>query len=85
MGATIILKENETGRVVEYWDEIFDDEIGEFMWLEGNFACDCNRALCFARALGEPDPEPIPCSMSKYTAIKAILDDGTEMMLDDES
>ena len=40
---------------------VFDEEPGEFaedyhqsyMWSEGNYGCDCNRALFFARAAGE--------------------------------
>lgn len=37
-----------------------------FIWTDGNYSCDCNRALFFARAKGEPDPEEIPCGESKF-------------------
>jgi hypothetical protein len=38
----------------------------DYMWSEGNYACDCNRALFFARAKGgELDP-PRSCSRGKY-------------------
>ena len=38
------------------WD---DDSDGSqsFMWSEGNYGCDCNRALFFARAVNEDDPD----------------------------
>lgn len=32
-----------------------------FYLTEGNLGCGCNRALEFARAGGEPDPEDRPC------------------------
>jgi hypothetical protein len=37
----------------------------EFMWTEGNYACDCNRRLFIARELGEPEPAvDAPCGHS---------------------
>lgn len=30
---------------------------GPFVWADGNYACDCNRALFFAHAAGEEDPD----------------------------
>lgn len=32
-----------------------------YNWEDGNFSCDCNRAMFFADAAGEPDPD-VPCS-----------------------
>lgn len=29
----------------------------DFMWTEGNYACDCNRRLFMARALGTDEPK----------------------------
>lgn len=37
-----------------------------WQWTEGNFCCDCNRALFFARAAGEPDPADVPCSENLF-------------------
>ena len=54
-----------------------------YMWTEGNFSCDCNRELEFQRAGGEEEAEERECGHEKYTAIKAILADGTEVMLDE--
>jgi hypothetical protein len=48
-------------RTVQYEDYDYGIESTVFMWQEGNYSCDCNRALFFARASGDPDPEPRPC------------------------
>jgi len=31
----------------------FGGEFNDFIWSDGNYACDCNRALFFARAANE--------------------------------
>lgn len=36
--------------------DISDGEFQDYIWSEGNYSCDCNRALFFARAGGEDDP-----------------------------
>jgi hypothetical protein len=43
------------------------DEGAEFIWSEGNYSCDCNRAIFFARERDEPDPWP-PCECGKVPA-----------------
>lgn len=37
----------------------------DFMFREGNYSCDCNRALFFARAIGEAEPWDRECSGAK--------------------
>lgn len=37
-----------------------------FLWSDGNFACDCNRAMFFAHAGGDPDPS-VSCGMALYS------------------
>lgn len=34
----------------------WDGEFSEYIWREGNYACDCNRSLFFQRAGGTEDP-----------------------------
>ena len=52
------------------------DEDGDFIWTEGNYACDCNRFLFFERAGGrEPGDDEGPCGHTGYTL---LLPDGTE-------
>ena len=39
----------------------------DYLWSEGNFACDCNRALDFSRAVGEAEPDDPPCGETAYS------------------
>jgi hypothetical protein len=48
------------------------EEGSDYMWSEGNYACDCNRALFFARAAGEPDPDR-PCGDSAF-GVRILVD-----------
>ena len=79
---TVLLRNNATGEVREIagnpggWGEDAD-----YLWTEGNFACDCNRQLLFDGCrVGEPT-----CGDSAFTAICAKLEDGTVVALDDAS
>jgi len=83
-GTTIHLRDNTTGEIRLIEEEYWDDESSEYLWTEGNYGCDCNRALFFARSVGEPDPEHI-CGTTRYTALKAVLWSGEEVELDDLS
>lgn len=57
--------DTETGEVREVEAGWHDD--GYFIWDEGNYGCDCNRALFFARAAGvELDMDETPCGDSRY-------------------
>lgn len=48
----------------------------KFQWTDGNFGCDCNRALFFARAGKEPDPE-IKCGHTyRVVAPRWLTDEG---------
>jgi hypothetical protein len=40
----IHIKNNKTGEIRQ---SKHDYEFGEFMWVEGSYSCDCNRALFF--------------------------------------
>lgn len=56
---------------------------GDFIWSDGNFACDCNRALFFARACGEDDPYQ-ECGMCSYSVRIVAVDDGRELYADED-
>lgn len=45
----------------------------EFLWMDGNFACDCNRLLFIARALGRPDPD-VTCGEDRVVIVEATID-----------
>lgn len=50
------IRELATGRVAIRERDTKDGSRSSFMWLEGNFACDCNRRLEFDRAMGTVSP-----------------------------
>jgi hypothetical protein len=39
-----------------------------YQWSDGNYSCDCNRALFFARAGGEEEPE-VECGEGAYAIV----------------
>lgn len=79
------IRNNETGETRVYRTELEWDHGTVFWWTYGNFGCDCNRHLSFERAAGiEPDLNAEhSCGHTKYTVTKVVLDDGTEIPIDD--
>lgn len=49
-------------------------EADEFMWSDGNYSCDCNRALFFAWAGDEGEPD-IECGDWRFR-VRITADDG---------
>ena len=47
----------------------------DYAWHDGNYSCDCNRELFFARAADEPEPE-INCSDGRFRARIVRVDTG---------
>jgi hypothetical protein len=58
MEAVAKIKKMDTGEIRDHNFEE-DDELCFWSWREGNFSCDCNRAILF-------DDSDIPCSDGKY-------------------
>lgn|SRR5687768_1587123 len=64
------IRRNSDGVVRRYVDEHW---LSDFIWSEGNYACDCNRHLFFERAGGnepysDPDyPNPDDCTDGGYS------------------
>lgn len=77
------LRKNSTGEVRVY-DHPFpwDEESNGFIWTDGNYGCDCNRANFFAECAGEEYDEDVQCGTGAYSAICAVLPDGREIALD---
>jgi hypothetical protein len=73
----VTLCNNETGAVRRYREDSVWNDTGEFMWFEGNFACDCNRHMMFQRARGEEPEWHTPCGHTRYTVLNIELPDGT--------
>lgn len=69
----VSITDRETG---ETRDSKWADDMwfGDFIWSEGNFACDCNRGTFFAEAVGEDtsalsdeeDATRFPCGDSRF-------------------
>lgn len=75
MSYTIEITDTTTGERRAYssdWD--WDGETDEYIWAEGNFACDCNRSLFFARAVGTPEAviDEAPCGLTRFTVAIAV-------------
>ena len=83
MSYAVHLRRNADGVVRVITEDDAWDETADYIWTDGNFGCDCNRALLFARAAGEPDPENSACGETAFAAIKAVLESGEEIELDD--
>lgn len=89
MSYSVFIRCNATGEVRESKQELDWGESTEFWWTDGNMGCDCNRELEFVRA-GGPGPSHDPhwndlqteCGDSRYSALYAILPDGTRVQLD---
>ena len=47
----VLLRDTETGKTIWYEDTHTSYENVEYVWGEGNFACDCNRSIFFNAAM----------------------------------
>lgn len=80
--ATVFIRDNATGEVRTMpWEDDWVD-VDDYLWSEGNYACDCNRALFFARAVGEDDPSR-SCGDGAYS-VRIVSSDGRELYADDD-
>lgn len=50
---------------VDGWSDDSPAHFSDFIWTEGNFACDCNRGLFLDRALGRDESE-WPCGDARF-------------------
>lgn len=69
------IRKNKTGEVRIHKDDLYLREDGSpnmFMWEDGNYACDCNRRLFFARVNGEDEDWESDCSNTEYS-VKIML------------
>lgn len=83
------IRRNADGVVRLYEDIGFFDKFGfeDYIWSEGNYACDCNRHLFFVRAGGDEDDEDEgdddACSSGLY-AVKITNPAGSETLYQDD-
>lgn len=88
-GYAVLITEVATGRTLRCEQSRPWTDAARFGWMEGNFACDCNRGAEFLRADGvdtdamddEEDEARLPCGHTRYSAV-AVLPDGARIDLD---
>ncbi len=73
----VTMRNNATGEVRSLQQE---GEWGDYLWTEGNWSCDCNRAILFH---GKSDVKR-SCGMSQYVILQVSLEDGTIINLSEE-
>ena len=78
---TVYIRDNKTGEVSEYGMKTPDGyEFSEYIWSEGNYACNCNRSLFFWRGRELPEEEvwkrEASCGDGRYS-VKIVRPDGT--------
>jgi hypothetical protein len=87
----VYLLDTQTGERAVYRSEHEGDDpdspgtFGDYPWRDGNFSCDCNRGLFFARAKGE-DPEwnAFACGDGRYRVEKIVrVSDGQQVYSED--
>jgi hypothetical protein len=85
MSYDILIRKNATGEIRTYTFDCDWEGDGDIYWLtEGNYGCDCNRFLCFERAVGiEPDWDQAQCGEGDYSILSAILPGGERIDIDD--
>jgi hypothetical protein len=78
------IRRNSDNLIRTYDDDLDWHDSSMFWWTEGNAGCDCNRALFFARAVDEdePDWDNIPCGDKLYTVLDITLEDGRVIEVD---
>ena len=89
-GFVIVIRNMATGEDREYEDAYYpcapipldrqeEDFISkgwhDYIWTEGNYACDCNRELFWRRASGEDVPAEIDtkCGHNRYRVVKVWI------------
>lgn len=79
MKYTAFIKNVETGEVRECIDDYKDEYLDslQFIWGEGNFSCDCNRAAMFENY--NTHAIDLPCGDGHYTVSHLILENGTRI------
>ena len=73
--------------LIDDWSDYpYDEDTLIYLWTEGNFGCDCNRALFWGRvAAGVIDSglvEEFPCGDSNFVVPFLELEDGTRIPID---
>jgi hypothetical protein len=73
---------SDTGETRSF-NGLTDMRFSSYAWTEGDYGCDCNRALLFDRAAGEEGDFDLPCQHGDPTyRVRIFATDGT-LVFDD--
>lgn len=71
VATTVEIRDNKTGFVRELpFDDILsigDEEPSDFIWVNGNYSCDCNRRIFFDQASGGDGNFESACGQGAYS------------------
>ncbi len=84
MSYIVTIRRTADGKEVDYVDNLPWEESSEYMWNEGNYGCDCNRAIFFARAQGLTDPDRT-CGHTAFEIVKIVDENGKLLWEGDSS
>lgn len=78
----VTLRETATGKERTFQDDTPRpwDETSDFIWREGNFACDCNRYTFWLEAAGEEQPDDVPCGDGRFQIVHIKDEAGNVLM-----
>lgn len=68
------IRQNSTGKTRVFTDTYDDDyplHTVEFLWSEGNYSCDCNRAIFFHN--WGPESDDRTCGHTDYAVMLAVV------------
>lgn len=79
MAYNVHITDNQTGesKIVLMDLDWFDHSV--YWWTRGNFSCDCNRGDTFYAG----EDVDIPCGFTRFTVLKVVFKDGTEILIDE--
>ena len=76
--ATVHIVEVASGKTAKMEEPIWPGDATEYLWTDGNYSCDCNRAL-FVHGKDSDDTE---CSEGRY---RIWVTDGDAVVYDDRA
>jgi hypothetical protein len=70
----ITIRDNSTGVVRTGLMKEYQYYDSDWIWSDGNYSCDCNRTLFFARIGGDPEPTDEKCGHDRFdiTVVDAV-------------
>lgn len=76
----VTMRNNETGEVRDFEQDLEWHDSSHFWWTEGNYGCDCNRYLVWNDYPDEDDDTP--CGHTLFTVLHATFPDGKVIEID---